>query len=49
MIKKSLFTVLIFFISGCAGTIKIAEESGVNSKDLTTPIHRNSILAKPKD
>jgi len=42
MIKKGLLVSLLFFIYGCAGTMRLAEE---DTKGSTTP-HKN-IVVKP--
>jgi len=42
MIKKGLLVSLLFFIYGCAGTMRIAEE---DKKDSTTPTE--AVIVKP--
>ena len=42
MLKKGLFASLIFFVCGCAGTMRVAED---DNKASTTP-HKN-IIVKP--
>ncbi|CAA6808750.1 MAG: Unknown protein [uncultured Sulfurovum sp.] len=37
MIKKALLIALLVLVTGCVGTVRIAEETGNNMQDLNTP------------
>lgn len=35
MLKKSLLIILIFFIQGCVGTMRFAQETNTNTNEAT--------------
>lgn len=49
MIQKGLLIALILIITGCAGTIRVAEENVVSSTDLTTPVISKGKVTTTKD
>jgi hypothetical protein len=49
MIKKSLHIVLILIVTGCAGTIKIAEETGKDITSSNTPAVTKGRIFKSKN